>query len=72
MSRPNPEEIMKILVTGGAGYIGSAAAEALLSAGHEVTVFDSLVTGYREAVPSGAKFHSGRPGGFSCTVEDVR
>ena len=47
---------MKILVTGGAGYIGSAAAEALLAAGHEVTVFDSLVTGYREAVPSGARF----------------
>jgi UDP-glucose 4-epimerase len=47
---------MKILVTGGAGYIGSAAAEALLAAGHEVTVFDSLVTGYREAVPSGAGF----------------
>ena len=47
---------MKILVTGGAGYIGSAAAEALLSAGHEVTVYDSLVTGYREAVPSGARF----------------
>ena len=47
---------MKILVTGGAGYIGSAAAESLLAAGHEVTVFDSLVTGYREAVPSGARF----------------
>jgi UDP-glucose 4-epimerase len=56
MHRPNPEEKMKILVTGGAGYIGSAAAEALLAAGHEVTVFDSLVTGHREAVPSGAKF----------------
>jgi UDP-glucose 4-epimerase len=47
---------MRILVTGGAGYIGSAAAEALLAAGHEVAVYDSLVTGYREAVPAGAKF----------------
>jgi len=47
---------MKILVTGGAGYIGSAAAKMLLEAGHEVTVFDSLVTGYRQAVPSGARF----------------
>jgi UDP-glucose 4-epimerase len=47
---------MKILVTGGAGYIGSAATEALLAAGHEVAVYDSLVTGYREAVPAGAKF----------------
>ncbi len=36
---------MNILVTGGAGYIGSATAEALLKAGHDVTVYDSLVTG---------------------------
>jgi len=47
---------MNIFVTGGAGYIGSAAAEALLKAGHAVTVYDSLVTGYRAAVPKGAKF----------------
>jgi UDP-glucose 4-epimerase len=47
---------MKVLVTGGAGYIGSATAESLLAAGHEVTVYDSLVTGYRNAVPSGATF----------------
>jgi UDP-glucose 4-epimerase len=47
---------MKILVTGGAGYIGSATAEALLSAGHSVTVYDSLVTGHRRAVPEGATF----------------
>ncbi|MBM3182232.1 MAG: UDP-glucose 4-epimerase GalE [Chloroflexi bacterium] len=47
---------MNIFVTGGAGYIGSATAEALIKAGHSVTVFDSLVTGHRAAVPSGAKF----------------
>jgi UDP-glucose 4-epimerase len=47
---------MNIFVTGGAGYIGSATAEALLQAGHTVTVFDSLVTGHREAVPQGAQF----------------
>jgi UDP-glucose 4-epimerase len=47
---------MNILVTGGAGYIGSAAAEALLQAGHAVTVYDSLVTGHRAAVPQGAHF----------------
>ncbi len=47
---------MKILVTGGAGYIGSAAAEALIDAGHSVTVVDSLVTGHRQAVPPGAEF----------------
>jgi UDP-glucose 4-epimerase len=47
---------MNILVTGGAGYIGSATAEALLKAGHSVTVYDSLVTGHRAAVPDGAAF----------------
>jgi UDP-glucose 4-epimerase len=47
---------MNILVTGGAGYIGSATAEALLKAGHSVTVYDSLVTGHRQAVPEDAVF----------------
>ncbi|HSO12826.1 MAG TPA: UDP-glucose 4-epimerase GalE [Anaerolineales bacterium] len=47
---------MNILVTGGAGYIGSVTAEALLKAGHSVTVYDSLVTGHRAAVPPDAKF----------------
>lgn len=47
---------MNIFVTGGAGYIGSATAEALLAAGHQVTVYDSLVTGHRQAVPAGAHF----------------
>ncbi len=47
---------MNIFLTGGAGYIGSAAAEALINAGHTVTVYDSLVTGYRQAVPIQATF----------------
>jgi UDP-glucose 4-epimerase len=47
---------MNIFVTGGAGYIGSATAEALINEGHSVTVYDSLVTGHRAAVPAGAKF----------------
>ena len=47
---------MNILVTGGAGYIGSVTAEALLEAGHLVTVYDSLVTGHRAAAPHGARF----------------
>ncbi|MCZ2122827.1 MAG: UDP-glucose 4-epimerase GalE [Anaerolineales bacterium] len=47
---------MNIFVTGGAGYIGSATAEALINAGHSVTVYDSLVTGHRAAIPAGAKF----------------
>jgi UDP-glucose 4-epimerase len=47
---------MNILVTGGAGYIGSAIAEALINEEHSVTVYDSLVTGHRGAVPEGALF----------------
>lgn len=47
---------MNILVTGGAGYIGSATAEALLQNGHSVTVCDSLVKGHRRAVPEAARF----------------
>lgn len=47
---------MNVFVTGGAGYIGSVAAQALLEAGHQVTVYDSLVSGHRGAVPDGATF----------------
>lgn len=47
---------MKLLVMGGAGYIGAIAAKQLVAAGHEVTVLDSLARGYREAVPAGARF----------------
>lgn len=46
---------LKIFVTGGAGFIGSAAAKALVDAGHEVTVYDNLSTGKLEVVPAGAK-----------------
>ena len=46
---------MKLLVTGGAGYIGSIVAQQLLDAGHEVVVLDSLERGHREAVPEGAR-----------------
>lgn len=47
---------MNIFLTGGAGYIGSAAAQILLQHGHQVTVYDSLVKGYRDAVPDEADF----------------
>ena len=47
---------MKLLVTGGAGYIGSVTTRLLLDAGHEVVVLDDLRTGFRVAVPSGATF----------------
>ncbi len=50
---------MNIFLTGGAGYIGSIAARKLLESGHQVTVFDSLVTGYKEAIPGGASFIQG-------------
>jgi len=47
---------MHIFLTGGAGYIGSAAAQRLLESGHEVTVYDSLVTGHRAAIPGKVRF----------------
>ncbi|MBX7195035.1 MAG: SDR family NAD(P)-dependent oxidoreductase [Sandaracinaceae bacterium] len=47
---------MKILVTGGAGFIGSHVADAFLAAGHDVTVIDDLSSGRRENVPAGARF----------------
>ena len=46
---------MKVLVTGGAGYIGSAVAEELVRAGHQVVVLDNLSRGHREAVPKNAE-----------------
>src|SRR5687767_11161680 len=49
---------MKVLVTGGAGYIGSVASEALLKAGHAVAVLDNLCHGHQAAVPAGAEFLS--------------
>lgn len=48
---------MRLLVTGGAGFIGATTAAALLDAGHEVTVVDDLSSGHRDAVPEGAAFH---------------
>ena len=50
---------MRILVTGGAGYIGSVCVEDLLNRGHNVTVFDNLTEGHRKAVDSRAKFVEG-------------
>ena len=49
----------KILVAGGAGYIGSACTEYLLDRGYEVTVFDALITGHRDAVDKRAAFVKG-------------
>ena len=48
-----------VLVTGGAGFIGSHVADALLARGHRVTVLDDLSGGYRENVPAAAEFVEG-------------
>tara|TARA_A100001011_G_scaffold395850_1_gene492025 strand:+ start:6352 stop:7323 length:972 start_codon:yes stop_codon:yes gene_type:complete len=48
---------MKILLTGGAGYIGSHTALSLIDSGHSVTVIDNLITGTKKLVPSRAEFH---------------
>ena len=50
---------VKILVTGGAGYIGSITSAELLAAGHEVVVIDNLYQGHRQAVPEDAAFIQG-------------
>ncbi len=50
---------MKLLVLGGAGYIGSHTVAELIDCGHKVVVADSLVTGYSEAVPKNAIFYKG-------------
>jgi UDP-glucose 4-epimerase len=47
---------MRVLVTGGAGYIGSVVTEQLVSDGHEVVVYDNLSKGHRDAVVAGASF----------------
>ena len=47
-----------VMVTGGAGYVGSVCCAELLRQGHSVTIVDDLSTGFREAVPSGAAFFS--------------
>jgi UDP-glucose 4-epimerase len=58
---------MKVLVVGGAGYIGSVTVEQLLADGHEVIVLDNLCRGHKEAVSSKAKFVQGDMG----NIDDV-
>jgi UDP-glucose 4-epimerase len=48
---------VKLLVTGGAGYIGGVVTHALVAAGHQVTVVDNLSTGFADTLPDGAEFH---------------
>ena len=50
---------MKVLITGGAGYIGSCTASAFLKKGYQVCILDNLTTGHREAIPRGCSFYLG-------------
>jgi UDP-glucose 4-epimerase len=63
---------MNVLVTGGAGYIGSVCTEELLNAGHRVTVYDNLSEGHRSAVDSRARFILGRPEADGDLLQAVR
>ena len=47
---------MNILITGGAGYIGSNVAHLLIDTGHQVTIIDNLVTGNKNIIPKKAFF----------------
>ena len=53
---------MRVLVTGGAGYIGSVVAQQLIAAGHQVVVYDNLSKGHRAVVPREAEFIAGDVG----------
>jgi UDP-glucose 4-epimerase len=59
MSGTSEKSVMRLLVTGGAGYIGSVVAAQLAESGHEVVVLDDLSTGHADAVPGGATFRRG-------------
>jgi len=63
---------MNVLVTGGAGYIGSVCVEELLKAGHQVTVFDNLSEGHRSAVDPRAAFVQGDLADASVLLNTVR
>jgi UDP-glucose 4-epimerase len=63
---------VKILVTGGAGYIGSHTVYALIEQGYEVVVVDNLVTGHRQNVHSAAKFYHGNIGDYRLMVDIFR
>ena len=61
---------MRVLVTGGAGYVGSVSAEALVAAGHDVVVLDDLSTGHRAAAPPEAHLTVGDYGD-GAFIEDL-
>src|SRR3954447_10335447 len=62
----------RIMVTGGAGYVGSVSVEALVAAGHDVVVLDDVTTGHRGAIPDGAEFRQGSYGDLEATTAVLR
>ena len=62
----------RILVTGGAGYVGAVSVAAFLAAGHEVTVLDDLTSGHRSAVPDGAQLVAGSFGDGALVERTLR
>lgn len=56
---------MKILLTGGAGYIGSHVSHQLIDSGNQVAIIDSLVTGHKELVPKTAEL-------IVCDIDDEK
>jgi UDP-glucose 4-epimerase len=60
---------MRVLVTGGAGYVGAVSVDALVAAGHDVVVLDDLSTGHAEAVPSGVRLLVGSFGDEAAVAE---
>jgi UDP-glucose 4-epimerase len=63
---------MSILVTGGAGYIGSITVDLLHRAGEQVVVLDNLSRGHRDAVPDGVPFYRGDVGDFALVSSIIR
>src|SRR5688572_3392395 len=63
---------MNVLVTGGAGYIGSICVEELINAGHSVTVLDNLSEGHRSAVDPRAKFVEGNLGNAQLAAQTIK
>jgi UDP-glucose 4-epimerase len=61
-----------ILVTGGAGYVGSVSVDVLLAAGHDIVVLDDLTTGHRAAVADGARLHVGSYGERDAVLRVLR
>ena len=62
---------MRLLVTGGAGYIGSVVTAMLLEAGHDVVVLDDMSTGHADAVPPGAAWILVHDGVRPCITPDL-